>query len=110
MLPQLSPTRVPRVFMTTDIVGGEWQYSLDLAQGLRAYDTATTLCVLGRAPNGEQRASARRVPGLNLISLDVALDWSAANPDQVIDAAAQVVGARKPSDGRASQHSGPRRH
>ena len=91
MLPELTQADALRVFMTADAVGGVWQYSLDLAQGLRAYDTETTLCVLGPRPRPEQFAAARRIPGLKLICLDLALDWTAENPDQILDAAAAVV-------------------
>lgn len=91
MLPELTQAGALRVFMTADAVGGVWQYSLDLAQGLRAYDTETTLCVLGPKPRPEQYAAARRIPGLKLISLDLPLDWTAATPAQVLDAAATVV-------------------
>ena len=91
MLPELTQEGTLRVFMTADAVGGVWQYALDLAQGLRAYDTETTLCVLGPPPRPEQRAAAQRIPGLKLIYLDLPLDWTAANPDDVLDAAAMIV-------------------
>jgi glycosyltransferase involved in cell wall biosynthesis len=91
MLPELTHTDALRVFMTADAVGGVWQYALDLAQGLRAYDTETTLCVLGPRPRPEQFAAARRIPGLKLICLDLALDWTADSPEQVLDTAAAVV-------------------
>ena len=91
MLPELTQVGALRVFMTADAVGGVWQYALDLAQGLRAYDTETTLCVLGPRPSPEQHAAARRIPGLRLICLDLPLDWTAASPDDVLDAAATVV-------------------
>src|SRR5262245_39040100 len=97
MLPQLTPTRVPRVLMTTDVVGGEWQYTLDLDQGRRAYDTATTLCVLGPPLTAMQRASAKRVPGLELIDIAAPVEWNAATPEQVLDAAAKVAAAARAS-------------
>jgi glycosyltransferase involved in cell wall biosynthesis len=83
--------------MTTDVVGGEWQYALDLAQGLRAYDTATTLCVLGPALSPEQRACAKRVPGLELVDVGGPVEWSAETPEQVIDAASRVAAAARVS-------------
>lgn len=98
MLPELTQAGTLRVFMTADAVGGVWQYALDLAQGLRAYDTETTLCVLGPRPSPEQHAAARRIPGLKLICLDVALDWTAASPDDVLDAAATVADVAEDAD------------
>jgi len=99
MLPELTQADALRVFMTTDAVGGVWQYALDLAQGLRAYDTETTLCVLGPRPRPEQLAAARRIPGLKLICLDVPLDWTAPSPDAVLDAAAAVVAVAQDEGG-----------
>ncbi len=93
MLPELTQLQTLRVFMTADAVGGVWQYALDLAQGLRAYDTDTTLCVLGPRPQPEQLAAAKRIPGLRLNCLDLPLDWTASNPEDVLDTAAAVVNA-----------------
>ncbi len=91
MLPELTQADTLRVFMTADAVGGVWQYALDLAQGLRAYDTETTLCVLGPRPGPEQYAAARRIRGLRLICLDLPLDWTAETPEEVLDTAAAIV-------------------
>ena len=44
-----------RLLMTTDAVGGVWQYSLELAAALQA---EVTLAVLGPAPDAGQRAAA----------------------------------------------------
>jgi len=98
MLPELTQAGTLRVFMTTDAVGGVWQYSLDLAQGLRAYDTQTTLCVIGPRPEPEQLAAAQRIPGLKLIHLDLPLDWTAANPEDVLDTATAVVASVEEHD------------
>jgi glycosyltransferase involved in cell wall biosynthesis len=103
MLPELTQAGPLRVFMTTDAVGGVWQYSLDLAQGLRAYDTETTICVLGPKPQPDQLAAARRIPGVRLICLDLPLDWTASSPEVVLDAAATVVDAAA-DDGSSVVH------
>lgn len=103
MLPELTQAGALRVFMTADAVGGVWQYSLDLAQGLRAYDTETTLCVLGPKPQPEQLAAARRIPGIRLIHLDQPLDWTASSPEAVLDAAATIVDAAA-DDGSSVVH------
>jgi glycosyltransferase involved in cell wall biosynthesis len=93
MLPQLNPARIPRVLMTADTAGSVWRYALDLAQGLRAYDTATTLCILGPVPSPQQRAAARRIPDLELVCLEAALEWTAESAEDVIDSARQVIAA-----------------
>ena len=103
MLPELAHSGTLRVFMTADAVGGVWQYALDLAQGLRAYDTETTLCVLGPPPSPEQKSAARRIPGLRLICLDLPLDWTATCPQDVLDAAATVAEVAR-DDGSAIVH------
>ncbi len=91
MLPELTQLDSLRVFMTTETTTGLWHYGLDLAQGLRAYDTNTTLCVLGPEPTASQAATARRIPGLKLICLDLPRNWHTASPAQVLDAAEQVA-------------------
>jgi len=94
MLPELTQAGALRVFMTADAVGGVWQYSLDLAQGLRAYDTETTLCVLGPKPQPEQLAAARRIPGIrSFISISRSTDGF--EPEAVLDAAATLVMRRR---------------
>ena len=91
MLPELTQLNSLRVFMTCDATTGLWHHALDLAQGLRAYETSTTLCVLGAPPTKEQQAAARRVPGLKLIHLDLPRDWATASAHHVLDAAERVV-------------------
>lgn len=98
MLPELTQVGTLRVFMTADAVGGVWQYSLDLAQGLRAYDTETTLCIIGPRPQPNQLAAAQRIPGLKLIHLDLPLDWAAAAPADILDAATALVDAAQDDD------------
>lgn len=80
-----------RLFMTADAVGGVFQYALELAGGLAAYDVRTTLALLGPPPTGFQRAAAEAVPGLKLIETDLALDWLASGPAEVKAAAAALA-------------------
>jgi glycosyltransferase involved in cell wall biosynthesis len=95
MLPELATVWSIRLVMTTDAVGGVWQYALDLAQGLRAYEITTTLCNLGPAPGPDQQAAARRIPGLELLCLDLPLDWTARTPGLVLEAGASVAAAAR---------------
>ncbi|MBV9611931.1 MAG: glycosyltransferase, partial [Acidobacteriaceae bacterium] len=64
-----------RVLMTTDAVGGVWQYSIDLSAGLAERGAQITLVTLGPRPSSEQRKQARQVPRLALIETDFALEW-----------------------------------
>ena len=65
---------VQRVFMTTDCVGGVWDYSLELARGLSLRGVRTVLAVLGE-PSEARRAAAAAVPGLVLESAPYRLEW-----------------------------------
>ncbi len=79
------------VFMTTDAVGGVWQYSLDLAAELGARGIATILAVSGPLPSAAQRQTAEAIGGLSLLETGLPLDWTAAYPDQVASAAKHMA-------------------
>ena len=64
-----------RVLMTTDAVGGVWQYSLDLISQLSARPFEFLLAVLGPRPREEQRRIAKSIPGLILAEGGFALEW-----------------------------------
>jgi len=67
---------VRRVLMTTDAVGGVWDYSLQLAEELHARGIEVTLATMGPRPTDEQRADAREIPSLTLIESDYRLEWT----------------------------------
>ena len=73
--------RPSRVFLTTDAVGGVWQYSLDLARGLGARGIETMLVVLGPSPGKAQRAGLHSLGSVELIDSGLPLDWTAQTPD-----------------------------
>jgi glycogen(starch) synthase len=73
-------SRVSRVVLTTDAVGGVWQYSLDLARGLARHEIETTLVVLGPRPSEAQRASMRGIASLRLVESGLPLEWTADDP------------------------------
>lgn len=66
-----------RVLITTDAVGGVWQYSLDLAAGFAARGLAPALAVVGPAPSPSQRRDAAEI---ELIETGLPLDWTADGP------------------------------
>ncbi len=102
MLPELTQLTSLRTFMTTDVTRDLWHYALDLAQGLRAYDTDTTLCVIGPRPDPEQERSARRIRGLKLIFLD--LPASYASSPYGLQAASNAVAAIARQEGARVIH------
>lgn len=64
-----------RVLMTSDAVGGVWQYATDLAAGLAGHGVETLLAVLGPPPDPAQVAAAGAIPGLRLLHTGLPLDW-----------------------------------
>lgn len=80
-----------RILMTTDAVGGVWQYSLDLAAGLSRRGAEITLAVLGPGPAGARRAEAMRIPELRLIDTGLPLDWVASSSREVRDSGEVVA-------------------
>ena len=79
-----------RIVMTADAVGGVWQYATDLAAALCARGDEVTLALLGPAPDADQRRLAQGVAGLHLVETGRPLDWLAAGP-QAVEEAAQGV-------------------
>ena len=66
-----------RVFISTDAVGGVWNYSLALAAGLRARGVACCLAVVGPPASLQQRQDVAALPGCALDDTGLALDWTA---------------------------------
>lgn len=80
-----------RLLMTADAVGGVWTYALGLAAGLHRHGVATTLAVLGPAPDARQRQDAGSIPGLTLFETGAALDWLADDEAAVREMAVVVA-------------------
>lgn len=60
--------------MTTDTVGGVWNYALELSRGLRHRGVETVLATMGPAPSEAQRAEAR-IAGVTLCESEFRLEW-----------------------------------
>ncbi|WP_230312469.1 glycosyltransferase [Paracoccus lichenicola] len=73
--------------MTTDAVGGVWQYALELAAALEA---EVVLAVLGPAPDADQRAAAQAA-GVRLVDTGLPLDWLSDSPAPVLAAGEAVA-------------------
>ncbi len=82
----------PRILMTADAVGGVWTYALDLAAGLAEAGVRTILVTLGPSPSADQRAAAAAIPDIELVNTGLPLDWAAAEPAEIEDAAAALRG------------------
>ncbi len=65
----------PRILLTSDAVGGVWIFATTLAAGLAANGSRVILVVQGPAPQAEQFASARAIPGVETVITDFALEW-----------------------------------
>jgi glycosyltransferase involved in cell wall biosynthesis len=79
------------LLVTTDAVGGVWQYSLDLARELARHGWRTTLAVLGPAPGHSQREGAASIPGLNLLDTALPLDWMAKDDAAIARAGGTIA-------------------
>jgi glycosyltransferase involved in cell wall biosynthesis len=105
-----------RILLTTDAVGGVWQYTAELATALAARGVECVVAVLGPAPDAGQRAmlspalaplvrtdsSVRAATGsadsergpraaITLIQTDLPLDWTCAHAAPVLAAGAAIA-------------------
>lgn len=79
-----------RLLLTTDAIGGVWQYSIDLAGALAAHGVETVLVQLGPAPSDTQRAEAAAIPGVTFVETGLPLDWLSDGPSPVLAAGAEI--------------------
>lgn len=70
-----------RLFMTTDTVGGVWRYCTTLAAQLAGDGVVVRLGIIGDPPAPDQRAEVEAIAGVDLVHLDVPLDWQAGGAD-----------------------------
>lgn len=79
-----------RVLMTTDAVGGVWQYSLALARGLAGeYDCRVLLLCFGE-PDRRDLAEVANSPGIDLVTLKLKLEWMPGSSADVQQALQEV--------------------
>ncbi|MHA6720603.1 glycosyltransferase family 4 protein [Sphingomonas sp. RS6] len=87
----MTDNRGLRLLLTTDSVGGVWQYSLDLALALGELGVETVLAHLGPAPSDDQRAAAQAIGSVTLIETGQPLDWLSDRPAPVLAAGEAVM-------------------
>lgn len=75
--------------MTTDAVGGVWQYAADLAAELARGGCTVSLAVMGPEPDPDERSGIAAIEGVRLIETGLPLDWLCA------DAAAMAAAAEE---------------
>src|SRR5690348_2344189 len=64
-----------RVLMTTDAVGGVWNYSLQLIKALSDRNVNVLLAVLGPEPTPSQRKEVDALTNVEQAFLDCKLEW-----------------------------------
>jgi len=78
-----------RLLITTDTVGGVWQYATDLAGALAGHGIQPVLATMGPRPNASQREAV--APGVELVETDLPLDWLAVGPHEVTEAGENIA-------------------
>lgn len=82
----ISLVRAGPILMTTDPVGGVWNYSLDLCRELGHAGLDVVLASMGRKLTASERAQARSLPRVQLCESAFKLEWM-TNPWRDIAAA-----------------------
>lgn len=77
------PCAPHRVLMTTDTVGGVWQYALDLCRQLCAGGHEVVLAASGADPSSDQAAEALAIEGLELHAVPFRLEWMSRPWDDI---------------------------
>ena len=68
-----------RILLTTDSVGGVWNYTLTLAAGFVERGSHCVIAVIGPEVDDSKRSAAAVVPNCRLIETDLPLDWTASD-------------------------------
>ena len=79
-----------RVLMTTDAVGGVWQYSLSLARGLAGEYGCQVLLVCFGEPDRRDLADVASGLGIDLVTLKLRLEWMPGSTSDVQQALKEV--------------------
>ncbi len=75
------------LMITTDTIGGVWQYTMQLARALARYNIAATIISIGRAPSLEQRTDLSLLPNLRgHFNLPYKLEWMQASRGDIAEA------------------------
>jgi len=80
-----------RVLMTTDAVGGVWQYAVDLARQLAGAGCEVLLAVLGPPPGADQRRHGGGCAGVRIVETGLPLDWMCTDAGEARMVAAETA-------------------
>jgi glycosyltransferase involved in cell wall biosynthesis len=83
------------VLMTTDCLGGVWNYSIQLAEALREYDVQIALATMGPALNEFQRQEVQWLSNVQLYESTFKLEWMQDPWDDVARAGQWLLGLEK---------------
>jgi glycosyltransferase involved in cell wall biosynthesis len=64
-----------KLLMTTDSIGGVWNYSLELCSAFGAHGVRVALAVLGGPPSNAQRQQANRLSNVSVYESSFRLEW-----------------------------------
>lgn len=82
-----------RLLLTTDAVGGVWQYSTELARALCPLGYEIILALTGPAPSPRQLAAAQAIPGTTVIDTRADLDWLARDAEAIAGTGRRIAQA-----------------
>lgn len=75
----MTPPGPPRrVLITTDTVGGVWNYALELSGALGAHGVAVVVATMGPRARADQRMEAARLENVTLCESEFPLEWMSA--------------------------------
>ena len=80
-----------KILMTSDAVGGVWQYSIDLARGLSDLGVEIVLAVTGPSPSRARLKTAGAIRKLTLIDTGLPLEWLAEDEASVACAGEEIA-------------------
>jgi glycogen(starch) synthase len=64
-----------KILMTADVVGGVWNYALQLAEGSADRGVNVALATMGRIPSSSQREQIKVLPNVDLYESSYRLEW-----------------------------------
>lgn len=64
-----------RVLMTADVVGGVWNYAMELIKGLSDHGIEIALATMGPLPDAEKRKSLTGIKNVELFESSFKLEW-----------------------------------
>src|SRR5688572_10757795 len=73
--PPIASSDAGLILMTTDTIGGVWNYSLELARGLARHGTRVALATMGQPVSPSQRLEAAEIEDLQLFESEYRLEW-----------------------------------